>query len=338
MFSSFAADITSVLPNYTCRSTAVHSHMSGIEGVGFWSPAVPRAARSAGPSAHLPKRGDIMVVLLPALNVRANYASDFVKGLDDSSSLDSNSDNQQREGTLILSVSVQSLEREVVLSPSLPVFLEQVAQPITSATKDFSSKMDITNTDEEEGDSSEASEMSSLTFPIHVFIQFHLKPSTIILSCEPISHVQCSIGIPDVCLASSFSLFTEKEMDVSMKELLEPQSYVATFNDFSVTGCLSSFLVSLTCPPVSSAVLQRMKAESVLRGPRKVFSLRMGLASLHISRKTFMAKTGAVIHDKQYISGELHCNVVEANYTWTQYKPETLESRKCSRQEQNVWP
>lgn len=247
-----------------------------------------------------------MVVLLPALNVRANYASDFVKGLDDSSSLDSNSDSQQREGTLILSVSVQSLEKEVVLTPSLPVFLEQVAQPITSATKDFSSKMDITGADKGEGDGSETSEMSSLTFPIHVFIQFHLKPSTIILSCEPISHVQCSIGIPDVRLASSFSLFTNKEMDISMKDSMEPQSYIATFNDFSVTGCLSSFYVSLTCPPVSSVVLQRMKAEPVLRGPRKVFSLQMGLASLHISRKTLMAKTDAVIHDKQYISGELY--------------------------------
>ena len=246
-----------------------------------------------------------MVVLLPALNVRANYASDFVKGLDDSSSLDSNSDSQQREGTLILSVSVQSLEREVVLSPSLPVFLEQVAQPISSATKDFSSKMDITGVDEDEGDCSETSDVSSLTFPIHVFIQFHLKPSTIILSCEPISHVQCSIGIPDMRLASSFSLFTDKEMDTSVTDSLDHQSYIATFNDFSVTGCLSSFYVILTCPPVSSVKLQGMKAEPLSKGPRKVFSLQMGLASLHISRKTFIAKTGSVIHDKQYISGEL---------------------------------
>ena len=245
--------------------------------------------------------GSKIKMLIPAFDIRTNYASDVIKGvIDETSSVDSNNDNL-REGKLMLSISVQSLEKELTLPQTLPCFLEQIVRPISTATQEFPFQ-DVT-AEEDSGEES-SSDSNSLTetiqFPIHVCTYFHLKPSSLILSCEPISRSQCVIGIPDVRMACSFSLFSLKQKDSSMSN--DQQEEVSVFNDFSLTGCLSSFYVSLLSPQVFA----KKTALSPIKESKEVITLRLGLASVHICRKSFLAQTGEAIHDKQYISSKLY--------------------------------
>ena len=270
----------------------------------FWSPSPSRVKRPKEPITST-LSGSIPKVHIPAFDVKANYSSDVVKGLgDETTSMDSFTESQLREGKLMISVSVESLEKEVVLTPSLPLFVEQVVQPISS-TLDLSSQQNVSvdpHSSEDHSDTSSITIAETSSFPIHVFIHFHLKPSTIILSCEPVSRVHCKIGIPDVHVACSFSLFTVKENDSSLSSGLDPQ--ISTLNDLSVTGCLSAFSISVISPQATSGVFQKLQKTGATKGPRFVFSLKLGLASIHLSRKTLVAETNGVVHDKQYISSK----------------------------------
>ena len=273
----------------------------------FWSPSPSRVKRPKEPITSA-LSGSIPKVHIPAFDVKANYSSDVVKGLgDETTSMDSFTESQLREGKLMISVSVESLEKEVVLTPSLPLFVEQVVQPI-SYTLDLSSQQNVSvdaDSSEDHSDTSSITIAETSSFPIHVFIHFHLKPSTIVLSCEPVSRVHCKIGIPDVHVACSFSLFTVKENDSSLSSEssgLDPQ--ISTLNDLSVTGCLSAFSISVISPQAASSVFQKLQKTGATKGPRFVFSLKLGLASIHLSRKTLVAETNGVVHDKQYISSE----------------------------------
>lgn len=185
------------------------------------------------------------VILLPGVDVRVNYSSNFESesglasstasdssGLSAGSSLSTPRDQTfpsppdvQAQGStfsrkvskkagVYISVLFQSLPQEMVLKPSLIDFLEQALEPIIIPFGDegidgVGSVSDNSSDPEfEAGDSIVSSSMSEASsFPVDVVVVFRVQPSDIRLSCQPVSKVECMLRLPalDVVFSSKSS-------------------------------------------------------------------------------------------------------------------------------------
>ena len=291
----------------------------------FTSPFQPRKLQGSLAS-------ETVIILIPALNVQVHYKSlvgqsyqfpSPQSSLGVSASIvpperelprvevspgtpDSVSPPTKR-GMLAVSVVVKSTPEDMTLTPSLLEFVEQVVRPTMAATTNKADSSSDTESGEEsdgEGeDTPEQTEAPPISFPMDVTIVFHMQPSRICLSCQPHSRVHCIVCSPNVSFVVSFSLFSPREGAA----LHHTHHSVVSFNNLYVTGCLETFTLQVLSPQVSS--LKQNESDSVKATEKEALSLTLGLAVVHLSRKSVFkdASPGEISScstNKLQVSGE----------------------------------
>lgn len=213
-----------------------------------------------------------------------------------------------KQGILSLSAVVESLPEHIKLTPSLLEFIEQVAQPTlaAAAVSSSSSTESISNMAAEVevgGERGGAVRTTSpISFPVDVTLTFYIQPSTVYLTCQPHSQVECSIQSPNVNLVISFSLFSRQMCDGPPgQDSSSPTasltgsntSRVVPFNKLYVTGCLSTFALQLY-------ILKHGSTSASAN--REALSLTLGHALFHLSRNSVSVST-CTTHNKLQVSG-----------------------------------
>ena len=246
------------------------------------------------------------------------------------------SDEEQPEartkrGVLSLSAVVSSLPEDIVVTPSLLEFIEQVARPTIAATVVTSSssgtESDSTDVESETestapGPPPPAGESRPISFPVDVTITFQIQPSTVQLSCKPHSRVNCVFRSPDVNFVVSFSLFSKQllENSFTMDDLESSQatSRIVTFNNLYITGCFTTFALTLSSP-LQVSTLKQQDTDSPKFENKEALSLTLGQAFIHLSRKSVLAPSSKDhgkgvksvddygVHSKLQVSGSLSC-------------------------------
>lgn len=252
------------------------------------------------------------VVLIPALTVKAHYQSLVGPSYSNRSSvhtsphhLSSSPDHQEpsssplphlpvKRGVLSLSAVIESLPEDIKLTHSFLEFIEQVARPTIAATVISSSSSSESLADDTEmtatEDKAAAPSPSPISFPVDVTLTFHIQPSTVLLTCQPHSQVECIIQSPDVNFVISFSLFTHQLLEGSSSltgstptcSTTGPNSHIVPFNNLYITGCLTTFVLQLYNPQRSS-----LKPGGIEN--KEALSLTLGQALVHLSRKSVLA-------------------------------------------------
>ena len=282
------------------------------------------------------------VVLIPALTVRAHYQSIVGRSYSNLSAsksprLPSSSDRRTaaeekmtassanpllkatppenlpvKRGVLCLSAVVESLPEHIKLTPSLLEFIEQVAQPtLAAAAVSISSSTESVSNAEEggggEGDEAVQTAMP-ISFPVDVTLTFCIQPSTVYLTCQPHSQVECTIQSPNVNFVISFSLFSHQMSDSPPNaldsfsptaSLTSTNTRVVPFNKLYVTGCLSTFalqLYSLKHGAISAT------------GSREALGLTLGHALFHLSRNSVSAPMSTPLKSRKNTSCVENCH------------------------------
>ncbi len=263
------------------------------------------------------------VIFIPALTVKAHYQS--IVGRSYSNTLVPRSPSHSpptnvtsdllpvKRGVLSISAVIASLPEPIRLSPSLLEFIEQVARPTIAATI-VSSSSSSTESDEE-ADPTPSNDNWPLSFPVDITLAFQIQPSTMHLTCQPHSLVECVIQSPDVNFVISFSLFTpqhnesDKTSPVGSGSVLRGNSgKILMFNNLYITGCLTTFALQLFAPPMSGrksqSGLERKEALSLTLGQALIHFSRRSVLSSHLSA-TARSVDDYVPSDKLQVSGEL---------------------------------
>ena len=207
-----------------------------------------------------------------------------------------------KRGVLSLTAVVASLPEDIKLTPSLLEFIEHVARPTLAATviTSSSSSAESDSTDVEsdiEGETQPSqqppTESWPISFPVDVTLVFQIQPSTVVLTCQPHSRVECVIQSPDVNFVISFSLFTHQQLENSPTGIssdntsyVSGQTTIVPFNNLYITGCLTTFVLELYSPQVST--LKQPGVTAVEK--REALSLTLGQAFIHFSRKSVSAQ------------------------------------------------
>lgn len=210
-----------------------------------------------------------------------------------------------KKGILSLSAVIESLPEDIKLTHSFLQFIEQVAKPTLAATAVSSSSSTESLSDEAEPTAEDKASQapSPISFPVDVILTFHIRPSTVYLTCQPHSKVECIIQSPDVNFIISFSLFSHQLLEGSS---CSPSgstaghgsgSNVVPFNNLYITGCLTTFLLQLYSPQVSS-----VNSPVPIIENKEALSLTVGQALVHFSRKSVLAPVAPKELGKQVTS------------------------------------
>lgn len=258
------------------------------------------------------------IVLIPALTLKIHYQSilgpaysNLTSPLHNSSLSNSNSTPPRprspsavtteqlqplphfpvKRGVLSLSAVIESLPEDIKLTHSFLEFVEQVARPTLAATVISSSSSTESLGEEPDASAEDKSSqlLSPISFPVDVTLTFHIQPSTVYLTCQPHSQVECIIQSPDVNFVISFSLFTHQMMEGYSSlnnssptcSIGGPNPMIVPFNNLYITGCLTTFVLQLYSPQVSS-----LKPGAPIMENKEALSLTMGQALVHLSRKS----------------------------------------------------
>ena len=245
-----------------------------------------------------------------------------------------------KKGVLSLSAVISSLPADLKLNPSILDFVEQVVRPINitaqerdTASPDIEKGEDEEEMKMEEPTSVQTSESRPLSFPVEVCLTLQIHPSKVILTCIPHAHVCCEIEIPTVSFILSFSIFSRKQYEIlpaipsknkSESTTVQPGleyslnsssgavgggvEDIETLNNLHITGCLQTFQLTMYTPQVQSNF---PKLQSAMTGDREVFSLVLGQAYIHLSRKCVYVQERPpcqsvddyAIHEKLKVSG-----------------------------------
>ena len=209
-----------------------------------------------------------------------------------------------KKGILSLSAVVASLPEDIKLTPSLLEFIERVARPTIAATVVTSSSSGESDTESgeeaEPGAQQQPADSWPISFPVHVTLAFQIQPSTVYLTCQPHSRVECIIQSPDVNFVVSFSLFCPQHLEGSSAaiggsppdslslhsaSLHQSKDSIVAFNNLYITGCLTTFVLQLYSPQVSTL---KQPGETVVE-KKEALSLTLGQAFIHLSRKSVLA-------------------------------------------------
>ena len=255
-----------------------------------------------------------------------------------------------KKGILSVSAVVASLPEDIKLTPSLLEFIERVATPTIAATVVTSSSSSDSEGESggEEGGGGgdhapqqQTAESWPISFPVHVTLAFQIQPSTVYLTCRPHSRVECIIQSPDVNFVISFSLFCPQGLEGAMTTTggsppdslsihstsLQSKANIVAFNNLYITGCMSTFVLQLYSPQVST--LKQPSREPAVE-KKEALSLTLGQAFIHLSRKSVLAlmpgaergvagRGGArsvddyTLHNKLQVSGMTH-NIIMVMY------------------------
>lgn len=208
-----------------------------------------------------------------------------------------------KKGILSLSAVVASLPEDIKLTPSLLEFVERVARPTIAATVVTSSSSGESDTESgeeaESGAQQQPADSWPISFPVHVTLAFQIQPSTVYLTCQPHSRVECIIQSPDVNFVVSFSLFCPQHLEGSSAaiggsppdslslrsaSLHQSKDSIVAFNNLYITGCLTTFILQLYSPQVSTL---KQPGETVVE-KKEALSLTLGQAFIHLSRKSVL--------------------------------------------------
>ena len=277
------------------------------------SPFLPTRV-AAGSSKAERKHSVESVVLIPALTVKAHYQSLVGPTYSNRSSVHTSPHHPStssssphhleppssplphlpvKRGVLSLSAVIESLPEDIKLTHSFLEFIEQVARPTIAATVISSSSSSESLADDTEMTAAEdraaVPSPSPISFPVDVTLTFHIQPSTVLLTCQPHSQVECIIQSPDVNFVISFSLFTHQPLEGSAGSspscsTTGPTPHIVPFNNLYITGCLTTFVLQLYSPQRSS-----LKPGGVEN--KEALSLTLGQALVHFSRKSVLAPT-----------------------------------------------
>lgn len=258
-----------------------------------------------------------------------------------------------KKGILSVSAVVASLPEDIKLTPSLLEFIERVATPTIAATVVTSSSSSDSEGESggEEGGGGggdhapqhQTAESWPISFPVHVTLAFQIQPSTVYLTCRPHSRVECIIQSPDVNFVISFSLFCPQGLEGAMTttggsppdslsihstSLQQSKANIVAFNNLYITGCMSTFVLELYSPQVST-LKQPLREPAVEK--KEALSLTLGQAFIHLSRKSVLAMMpgagrGVVgrggarsvddykLHNKLQVSGMIHYIIININF------------------------
>lgn len=250
-----------------------------------------------------------------------------------------------KKGILSVSAVVASLPEDIKLTPSLLEFIERVARPTIAATVVTSSSSGDSDTDTESGGEEgepvsqpqQTADSWPLSFPVHITLAFQIQPSTVYLTCRPHSRVECIIQSPDVNFVVSFSLFCPQQLEgatnstiggsppdsisLHSSSLHHSKANIVAFNNLYITGCLTTFVLQLYSPQVSTL---KQPGETIME-KKEALSLTLGQAFIHLSRKSVLALIpgagrGGVRsvddykpHNKLQVSGETNSAVPVAS-------------------------
>lgn len=273
------------------------------------SPLVP--TRSGSKTDH--KHTVESLLLIPALTVKAHYQSILGPTYSNQHTTSPHHGNSSppliprsrlepapplpvKKGVLSLCAVIESLPEDVKLTHSFLEFIEQVARPTLAATVVSSSSSSESLDDDTEtttpAEERAVASPSPISFPVDVTLTFHILPSTVFLSCQPHSQVECIIQSPDVNFVISFSLFSHQLSESSSERgrsspscsMTGPNPTIVPFNNLFITGCLTTFVLQLYSPQLSSLRPGRPVLEN-----KEALSLTLGQALVHFSRKRVTA-------------------------------------------------
>lgn len=264
-----------------------------------------------------------VTIFIPAVQYHSHYYSTLVSEVRTSTSesrlgrtknvnfrLSPSPTPPSKKGSLLISVNIDSLPAEMKLQPSLLEFMEQVMKPLKgNAESSVSNDSDSTESDSESGPGLPQSPAApaTLSYPVEVTIFFHVKPSMVTLSCQPYSRVECSIAVPDVNLCCSFILFSNQLVENSVTRLSSSSSSalsgnIRPFNNLCVSGAVQAFSFNIFNPSISSTA---RTDQSSTETKKEVIGLTLGLASVHISRRSVKVMPSPVkdSYEKMKLSG-----------------------------------
>ena len=215
---------------------------------------------------------DCTVIFIPGLDVKVHYeshneasfdplpasypanATDSTKANYSPSSTNTTIITQgKKHASLFTWVTLQSIPEETVICPHILDFLEMALEPLPlpqpqkSPASDTESKKDVFSVNGEEGGVAVTAGGPQVSFPVDVIVYFHMQPSTIRFSCQPVSRVECLLKLPSLNLVFSSKRadnFTEEDSSSSVPNATDAKKILASSSSvggLSVTGVLEDF-------------------------------------------------------------------------------------------------
>ncbi|XP_071552185.1 bridge-like lipid transfer protein family member 1 isoform X2 [Panulirus ornatus] len=148
-----------------------------------------------------------------------------------------------KRASLFTWLTLQSIQRETTVSPNILEFLELALEPLpvpepqhkSPATSQEPEPVFNVDVDTSGAAGSGGVPYVYASFPVDVVVYFHMQPSTIRFSCQPVSRVECLLQLPSLNLVFS----SKRAEDGSMPDL--GSKLQATIGGLSVTGVLEDF-------------------------------------------------------------------------------------------------
>ncbi len=250
---------------------------------------------------------DTTIFFIPGLDTRVHYISktdDSLASPESSSKDISNSSlkRSNKKATLTAWMTLQSIQEETIISPTILEFLEEALAPIPT----FSVKNDAPLSDEEDSSSNDPDSNSDsqtglpaplayASFPVDVIVYFHMQSSTFRFSCLPVSRVECMLRLPSLNL-----VFSSKRADGEIYKEFRRSDEVGGARDrlgrledgeviggLSITGCLNDFSLYMFHPYGGG---RKQRPEEMNFSPltseerRDSLSVNVAFVKFHISR------------------------------------------------------
>ncbi|XP_076066750.1 transmembrane protein KIAA1109 homolog tweek isoform X4 [Oratosquilla oratoria] len=201
-----------------------------------------------------------------------------------------------KRASLFTWLTLQSIPDETIISPNILEFLEQALEPIplpephkpTHENKDSSEPNPepdpVFNVDLDTSASvgGPGVPYAYASFPVDVIVYFHMQPSMIRFSCQPVSRVECLLQLPSLNLVFSSKRAEGEPTRVSVSALQ------ATIGGLSVTGVLADFSLFVFHPYGGKQRGQHYGASSMINlldNERKdSLSVMVEFVKFHITR------------------------------------------------------
>lgn len=147
-----------------------------------------------------------------------------------------------KRASLFTWLTLQSIQRETTVTPNILEFLEMALEPLPAPEPQHKSPAasqepePVFNVEEDtSGAAGGGVPYSYASFPVDVVVYFHMQPSTIRFSCQPVSRVECLLQLPSLNL-----VFSSKRAEDEPKPELSSKLQ-ATIGGLSVTGVVEDF-------------------------------------------------------------------------------------------------
>ncbi|RXG59111.1 hypothetical protein Avbf_01112 [Armadillidium vulgare] len=198
-----------------------------------------------------------------------------------------------KRASLFTWLTLQTIPEETVISPSILEFMEKVLEPIpfpeptkNGITSPLSTEPEMVYSEDIEsslsgGPSSAAYPYAS--FPVDVIVYFHMKPSTIRFSSQPVLRVECLLKLPSLNVVFSSKRAEESDIPGTISDASAMGGLMGGLN---VTGALEDFSLYVFHPYGSkNTSSSTIPCNPLNESERKDFlSVVVEFVKFHISR------------------------------------------------------